>query len=251
MVRPKTIFYKIIPFSIFLFSVVLSCNRDSNQLPEPKVQNRVCQLYGKDMLEITFIPDSIVPYNKVNISIKNVSTEKLMGIKLLIELCSNNKEDYENCGRYIILERADTLKINQTWGITSTEKSILNSPTIINSYLISYNGGEFKPKTDTLSGIYLASDTQFTDTANNPKGFGTARGFIQADGKSIFRLKTADGALYNVLGTVNPDEKFVGTLYTSQNANHSLTSDPIKKDKIVWTLTTPIDGISKIDMTTK
>lgn len=215
-------------FSI-LAILLASCNKNSNELPyieAPLLQ--MTQTYYHDgipTLRFRFEQWKSSRHDTVWVSVENLTDKPISGLTVMLELCKATPLHYDNCTDI----RSRTLSAPLAPG--QTEKNVwqfadmglkLDSG-LIHTGVISWDGLQHP-----MGGIYTLSNESYAlyDTAT----FAFIRGYILADGRSVFRTKAGTEDYRNAYGTFNRNLSYLGSLQSGAGALIA----PLQADSVRW-----------------
>ena len=247
----------------FFLLAIVACNKDSNELPNPsykltKSLTKTAKLFGKDMLEVTFVRSPNVKEKNSAILIQNVSGDDLTSVRIVVEVCSD-PTNFDNCSRQFVIEKTEGLKKGITWTQKYEEDSFFETGAITNVYILKAGDREFRLQDKTLlSGSYTLNNVFIKNALSASLGSGQAKGYVLADGEIVFRLRTinaADGipVYFNISGSLGSDDVLTGKIVSgagTTGAGSAFRSSNITSQKMVTlSLTTPINDIKTLQMT--
>lgn len=205
-------------------AVFLSCNKNTNQLPPIKapagIYERTAKLDGVAILDVFFEQTKTSNSDTVWMWVKNLTPGMLLNTKILVEIC-DSLENYDMCGLQQPIT-IDSLPGNDTAGyrLLYINKNINFNTAVINVGILQYEG-----TSHILGNIYSSIYAGFNTDTNT--SFGNVRGYVLADGNSVFRFKWQDAVMYNAKGIFTLDMSYRGQLLHEGNVLAPLVLDSI------------------------
>lgn len=198
--------------------ILLSCNRNTDQLPPKKAPPAEliipAKTNGLAQVDFIFHQTKNTTGDTVWLSIRNNSTAAITNLKYLVELCKAAPQNYDNCDLQIQGTISDSIHSGKTKEkvFTWTNRNIKLDTTLINVGVIAYSGLLPHPLGNVYSNIYAAFETS---TAIGY--YGTVRGYVLADGTARFRLKGKNDDQFNAAGLFTQVVDYSGTLTKEGN----------------------------------
>lgn len=196
---------------ILLFSL-FGCDKNSNQLPArnapPSKFTISAKLNGLSTIDFVFEQRTTKDGESVALYIQNNTSDTLHRLHYLIELCKAVEKTYDNCD----LQLADSIREAIPPGKLSEKlyqwdnKNIRLDSNLITAGIIYADRIVPHPLANVYDNIYAAFE-------GDAPLYAAVRGYILADGSTIFRYKTIKDENYNGRGLFTADKNvFNGNL---------------------------------------
>lgn len=171
---------------VVTLTIILACNKNTNQLPPvaiPETTTVACFINGLETVDVILQQSKKTQNGGLEVWLKNVSSNNLSNIKVIVEVCKNRKESYDSCGlQYIVT--ASSLKANDTGGY---QLIFQNNTISLKNDLITVGILYYDSVKHPLSGYYTNNIARFEKSSDTQNA--DIRGYILAEGSAVFRLK--------------------------------------------------------------
>lgn len=236
-----------------------SCNRNSDQLPIINPDTLTVKIpYVINAHNINFIFKQVKrgTHDTEWVALQNNSDTDITGITIFVQMCNALPQNYTNCALQKnipigLLQKDSTTTLHFLY----SDQQLTLDKNYINAGILSCGNFEHP-----LEGVYYSNFTAFKKSANDTISYGRSKGYILADGTSVFMFSGLDTSYsFTFTGTFDSNVAFNGEMFfygknvSLVGIDTAIPTNAMPNIAVRWKITTPTnDTISMIsDVLTK
>ena len=189
-----------------LFLAGLSgCNKNSMQLPQIQTPNffKSCRMHDSEKIRVGFIQDKSASDGVFYVQVQNQTDKDLNNVSVFIAMRNNLAKTYEAWpeNQQAILQ-VGTLKASHSVTLQAPFSVVGIQESLTEAALISCSG-----IVSPIAGVYSNINAGFEKTGLSKTFPGSVKGYIAADGETVFRFKDIGNVFWEI------DGRFVDTTH--------------------------------------